>query len=160
MNIELTVDGEQRTIDVAPETPLRDILRDECEKTSVKSGCDTGRCGACTVHLEGSAVKSCLVPAGKVDGASIVTVEGIENGSLGSEVQDAFDECFALQCGYCTPGLVMSALAYLDDDPEADRETIRGAIAGNACRCTGYENVLDAIEAVAKSSGSGNDPNC
>jgi carbon-monoxide dehydrogenase small subunit len=149
MNLTFEVDGEQYTVDVPPDAPLRDVLRESCGKTGVKSGCDSGRCGACTVHLEGEAVKSCLVPAGKVDGKSITTVEGIEAGSLGSEIQAAFEDHFALQCGYCTPGFVMTALAYLAEDPDADREAIRSAIAGNACRCTGYETILDAIEDVA-----------
>ncbi|QCC50521.1 (2Fe-2S)-binding protein [Halapricum salinum] len=150
MNIQFELDGEQRTVEMAPDAPLRDVLRGPCEKTCVKSGCDSGRCGVCTVLLDGEAVKSCLVPAGKADGATITTVEGIEEGSLGESVQAAFDEAFALQCGYCTPGFVLTALAYLEDDPDADREAIRSAVAGNACRCTGYETILDAIESVAE----------
>lgn len=150
MRLTFELDGREQTVDVSPDTPLRDVLRTECETTGVKSGCDSGRCGACTVHLDGEAVKSCLVPAGKADGSSITTVEGIESGTLGGEVQDAFEEHFAVQCGYCAPGMVMSALAYLEDDPAADREAIRAAIEGNACRCTGYETILDAIEAVAE----------
>jgi len=150
MKIEFELDGEQRTVETAPDVPLRNVLRGPCGKTSVKSGCDSGRCGVCTVLLDGDAVKSCLIPAGKADGASITTVEGIESGSLGEAVQEAFDEAFALQCGYCTPGFVLTALAYLEDNPDADREAIRSAVAGNACRCTGYETILDAIESVAE----------
>ncbi|MFC7113758.1 (2Fe-2S)-binding protein [Natronoarchaeum sp. GCM10025703] len=149
MRLAFELDGKQRTVEVAPDEPLRDVLRETCDRTGIKSGCDSGRCGACTVHLDGEAVKSCLVPAGKADGTSITTVEGIEDGTLGREIQDAFEEQFALQCGYCSPGFVMTALAYLQDDPDADRAAIREAIAGNACRCTGYENILDAIEVVA-----------
>lgn len=149
MELTFDLDGRERTVDVPPDEPLRDVLREACDTIGVKSGCDSGRCGTCTVHLNGQAVKSCLIPAGKADGASVTTVEGIEAGTLGSDVQDAFDVHFALQCGYCTPGFVMTALAYLEDDAEADRETIRSAITGNACRCTGYETILDAIEAVA-----------
>lgn len=149
MELTFDLDGETVTVDVPPDAPLRNVLREPCSKTSVKAGCDSGRCGACTVHLDGEAVKSCLVPAGRVDGATVTTVEGIEAGTLGRDVQAAFDESFALQCGYCTPGLVMTALSYLEENPDADREAIESAIAGNACRCTGYQQIVDAVESVA-----------
>jgi aerobic-type carbon monoxide dehydrogenase small subunit (CoxS/CutS family) len=157
VRIDVTVDGEQRTLDAPPTEPLRDVLREECGKTGVKSGCDSGRCGACTVHLDGEAVKSCLVPAGKADDASIRTVEGIDAGTLGSELQEAFEREFALQCGYCTPGFVMAGLAYLRDEPDADRAAIREAIGGNVCRCTGYENILNALETVADERNGSDD---
>lgn len=149
MKVSFELDGEETTVETSPDRPLRDLLRAECGAKSVKSGCDSGRCGSCTVLLDGEAVKSCLVLAGKVDGRSVTTVEGFEEGTLGREVQDAFEEHFAVQCGYCSPGFVLSALDYLDDDPSADREDIRSALTGNVCRCTGYEKILDAVEAVA-----------
>ena len=149
MKISFELDGEETTVDVPPDRPLREVLRNECEERSVKSGCDSGRCGACTVLLDGEAVKSCLVLAAKVDGRSVTTVAGIEAGTLGRDVQDAFEDHAALQCGYCTPGFVLSAVSALEADSEADREALRAALSGNACRCTGYEKILDAVAAVA-----------
>jgi aerobic-type carbon monoxide dehydrogenase small subunit (CoxS/CutS family) len=145
VRITFDLDGEATTVDVPPDRPLREVLRDDCEKRCVKSGCDSGRCGACTVLLDGDAVKSCLVLAGKVDGRSVTTVAGIDDGSHGRAIQDAFEEHGALQCGYCTPGFVLSARSYLEDNPEADRDDIGEALSGNVCRCTGYEKILDAV---------------
>lgn len=153
MKVSFELDGEALTVETPPDRSLREVLREDCDARSVKAGCDGGRCGACTVLLDGVAVKACLVMAAKVDGRSVTTVEGVADGSLGREVQDAFEEHAALQCGYCTPGVVLSALAYLDDDPDADRESLRAALSGNVCRCTGYEKILDAVEAVAERRG-------
>ena len=150
MRITFDLDGEETTVDVPPDRPLRDVLREDCDAKSVKTGCDSGRCGVCTVLLDGEAVKSCLVVAGKVDGRSVTTVAGLADGTLGRDVQAAFEAHSALQCGYCTPGFVLSALAYLRDDPEADREAVRSALSGNACRCTGYESIVDAVVDVAE----------
>jgi len=150
VRVTFELDGEERTVETPPDRSLRELLREDCGARSVKSGCDGGRCGACTVLLDGDAVKACLVMAAKVDGRSVTTVEGIAAGSLGREVQDAFEDHSALQCGYCTPGFVLSALAHLDDHPDADREALREALSGNVCRCTGYETILDAVEAVAE----------
>ncbi|MEF8851006.1 MAG: (2Fe-2S)-binding protein [Haloarculaceae archaeon] len=155
MRVAFDLDGEATTVETPPDRPLRDLLRAECDVTSVKNGCDSGRCGACTVLLDGEPVKSCLVLAAKVDGRSVTTVAGIEDGSLGREVQDAFEAHFALQCGYCTPGFVLSALSYVDDDPDPDRAAVRSALSGNVCRCTGYEKILDAVEAVADRRSDG-----
>lgn len=149
MRITFDLDGEETTVDVPPDRPLRDVLRRECGEKSVRSGCDSGRCGVCSVLLDGEVVKSCLVVAAKADGRSVTTVAGIDDGSLGRAVQDAFEEHGAVQCGYCTPGFVLSALAYLAEEPAADREAIREALGGNVCRCTGYEKILDAVEDVA-----------
>ncbi|MFC7134845.1 MULTISPECIES: (2Fe-2S)-binding protein [Salinibaculum] len=149
MNVTFDLDGTETTVDVPPEKPLRDVLREDCDAKSVKDACDSGRCGSCTVLLDGTAVKTCLVPAAQADGQSVTTVAGIEDGTLGREVQDALEEHFALQCGYCTPGFVLSALSYLDDDPSADREDVRSALGGNVCRCTGYEKIIDAVADVA-----------
>ncbi|QLH77270.1 (2Fe-2S)-binding protein [Halosimplex rubrum] len=153
MRVAFELDGEERTVETPPDRSLRELLREDCDARSVKAGCDGGRCGACTVLLDGDAVKACLVMAAKVDGRSVTTVEGIATGSLGREVQDAFEEHSALQCGYCTPGFVLSALAHLDDDPDADREALRSALSGNVCRCTGYEKIIDAVAAVAERRG-------
>jgi len=160
MKISFELDGKETTVDVPPDRPLRDVLRNECEARSVKSGCDSGRCGSCTVLMDGEAVKSCLVLAGKVDGRTVSTVAGIEEGSLGHDIQDAFEEHAAIQCGYCAPGFVLSAVSTLADDPEVDRADLREALAGNACRCTGYEKILDAVSDVAGEAGdteAGND---
>jgi len=153
VKVSFELDGEALTVETPPDRSLREVLREDCDARSVKAGCDGGRCGACTVLLDGVAVKACLVMAAKVDGRSVTTVEGVADGSLGREVQDAFEDHGALQCGYCTPGVVLSALAYLDDDPDADRESLRAALSGNVCRCTGYEKILDAVEAVAERRG-------
>lgn len=150
MRVSFDLDGESVSVETPPDRPLREVLREDCDRKSVKTGCDSGRCGSCTVLLDGDVVKSCLIMAAQVDGRSVTTVEGIEDGSLGREIQDAFEEEFAIQCGYCTPGFVLSALAYLDDNPGADREEIRSALKGNVCRCTGYEKILDAVEAAAE----------
>ncbi|MEF8773685.1 MAG: (2Fe-2S)-binding protein [Halobacteriales archaeon] len=149
MRVSFDLDGEATTVDVAPDRSLRSVLRGECDAKSVKNGCESGRCGSCTVLIDGNAVKSCLLPAGKVGGRAVTTVEGIDPGTPGRDLQDAFEAEFALQCGYCTPGFLLSAAAYLDDDPDPDREAIRSAIEGNVCRCTGYGPIVDAVEAVA-----------
>jgi aerobic-type carbon monoxide dehydrogenase small subunit (CoxS/CutS family) len=152
MHIEFELDGEPVEAEVDPDTPLRDVLREEFDKTGVKVGCLSGRCGVCTVHLEDTAVKSCLVMAPKADGKSVTTISGLADGEDGlHEVQEAFVDHFASQCGYCTPGFVMSAVDYLEDDPDGDRDDVRAALKGNVCRCTGYEKILDAVEDVARS---------
>lgn len=147
--IEFELNGRPVQTDVSPDTPLRDVLRDELDQLDVKEGCLSGRCGVCTVHLNGTSVKSCLVMAGKADGESVTTVEGVSEAGEFNEVQEAFVDHFASQCGYCTPGFVMSATEYLSDDPDPDRDEIRDALKGNICRCTGYEKIIDAVEDVA-----------
>ena len=149
MNVTFELDGETQTVETPPDRPLRELLRQDCDRTSVKTGCDSGRCGSCTVLLDGEAVKSCLIMAAQVDGRSVTTVAGIDDGTFGREIQGAFEEAFAVQCGYCTPGFVLSALSYLRDNPDADREDLRSALSGNVCRCTGYEKILDAVEQAA-----------
>ena len=147
--IEFELNGRPVRVAVSPTTPLRDVLREELGQLDVKDGCLSGRCGVCTVHLDGHAVKSCLVLAGKADGESVTTVEGVSDDGALSDVQEAFVDHFASQCGYCTPGFVMTATEYLEDDPDPDRDAIRDALKGNVCRCTGYEKILDAVEDVA-----------
>ena len=128
---------------------LLDLLRDEFGLTSVKKGCEVGECGACTVILDGQAVNSCLVPALSLEGRRVLTVEGLaEDGAL-PPLQEAFARHGAVQCGFCTPGFLMSAKALLDENPHPGREEIRRAVAGNLCRCTGYEQIIEAIADVA-----------
>ncbi|WP_318567965.1 (2Fe-2S)-binding protein [Salinigranum marinum] len=149
MKIQFELDGERVEADVSPTTPLRDVLREEFDKTGVKSGCSSGRCGVCTVLLDGRAVKSCLVISGKVDGAEVTTIEGVGDEDDPHPVQEAFVDQFASQCGYCTPGFVMAAVEYVDS-PRRDSMSTRDAIKGNVCRCTGYAKIVDAIEAVTR----------
>lgn len=155
MNVSFTLNGDAVEANIDdPTMPLREFLRREFGMTGVKVGCESGSCGVCTVHLDGSAVKSCLIPAKKVDNKEVTTVEGLsEDGSL-HPVQDAFVRNHASQCGYCTPGFVMSASAFLDSNPTPDREEVRDALKGNICRCTGYVKIIDAVEDAASEKGS------
>ena len=138
----------ERMIDVR--ASLTDMLRNDFSMTSVKKGCEVGECGACTVLLDDRAVTSCMVMAGQVQGRRVVTIEGLtgHDGAL-SPLQQAFVDHFAVQCGFCTPGMIMSATALLHEDPHPSREKIRRAISGNLCRCTGYDAIVDAIDAAA-----------
>lgn len=147
MNIEFELNGRDVATNVPADLPLRDVLREEFGRTDVKSGCLSGRCGVCTVRLDGQAVKSCLTMAGKADGAEVTTVAGVADGDELHPVQEAFVDHFAIQCGYCTPGFVMSTLDYVEGDPTGDRDEIKAALKGNLCRCTGYEKILDAVQA-------------
>jgi len=149
--LSLEVNGRQVSADIEPRTLLIDFLRDELRLTGAHIGCDTAQCGACTVHLNGRAVKSCNVLALQAQGGQVVTIEGITpaDGSL-HPMQAAFRDHHGLQCGYCTPGMVMSALDLLKRHPHPTREQIREELEGNLCRCTGYHNIVSAIEAGAK----------
>lgn len=149
MKITFELNGEPISADVRPSRALRDVLREEFDKTGVKVGCHSGRCGVCTIHFDGRAAKACLIPAGKADGATVQTIEGLADGDH-HPLQSAFEDHFALQCGYCTPGVLMTAAAYLEDGGDADRDAIKSALKGNLCRCTGYVRIIDAIEAVAQ----------
>ena len=140
----------QKTISVEVRRLLIHFIRDDLDLTGSHVGCDTGNCGACTVLLDGAAVKSCMLLAVQANGAKIETVESLaENGDLHA-LQQAFSEHHALQCGYCTPGMLMSAKALLDENPEPTEGEIRRAIQGNICRCTGYVNIVEAIAAAAE----------
>jgi len=150
MNIGFNLDRTPVEIDTNPARPLRDVLRDEFGKTGVKSGCQSGSCGVCTVHVDGEPVKSCLYFVGKADGKSITTIDGLasDDGSL-HEVQQAFHENFASQCGYCTPGFIMAAAGLVkttNKEETIEREYIRNELKLNMCRCTGYEKIIDAVE--------------
>jgi carbon-monoxide dehydrogenase small subunit len=147
--MELVVNGVARTLEVEPRTLLVHALRDGLGLTGAHVGCDTSQCGACTVLLDGRAVKSCTVLAVQVEGAEVTTIEGIARDGELHPVQQAFVEHHGLQCGFCTPGLVLTAIDLLEEHPNADEPTIRRALRGNLCRCTGYQPIVQAIRAAA-----------
>ncbi|HEX2848919.1 MAG TPA: (2Fe-2S)-binding protein [Acidimicrobiales bacterium] len=154
MRIHCEVNGTRRDLDVDPLARLLDVLRDDLGLVGTKEGCGEGECGACTVLLDGAAVASCLVPACHVDGRRIVTVEGLAPDGTLSAVQAALIDHGAIQCGFCTPGIAMLATAALEHEPGASRERLREVLAGNLCRCTGYQMIVDAVaDAVATSAG-------
>jgi len=129
---------------------LVEFLRERLDLTGTHVGCDTSYCGACTILLNGAAVKSCTMFAAQADGAEILTVEGLEKNGQLHPIQEAFGECYGLQCGYCTPGFMLSALQLLSNNRQPSEKDIRKAIAGNTCRCTGYQNIFKAIDSAAK----------
>ena len=147
--IRLTVNGEEQKITVEKNWTLMYVLRETLSLTGTKCGCKTGDCGACKVILDGKAVNSCLLPAHKLDGKSVVTIEGIASGAELHPIQQAFIDAGAVQCGFCTPGMVISAKALLDVNPDPSRDEIIEAIDNNLCRCTGYVKIIDAIELAA-----------
>jgi aerobic carbon-monoxide dehydrogenase small subunit len=147
--VAITVNGTRREADLEPRTLLVDFLRDHLDLTGTKIACDTSQCGACTVHLDGIAVKSCTVLAVQADGASVTTIEGLSsNGGL-HPVQEAFWEKHGLQCGFCTPGMIMTAAALLEREGAPSDDQIRHELEGNLCRCTGYQNIVSAIREAA-----------
>lgn len=153
--IQVTINGQPYRRLVEPRMLLVEFIRDELGLTGTHIGCDTSYCGACTVHVNGAAVKSCTLFAVQADHCEVTTVEGLEKDGQLHPLQKSFSEHHALQCGYCTPGMLMSSTALLADNPKADRKAIRKGIAGNVCRCTGYQNIIKAIEAVANSTKEG-----
>ncbi|GAB1411613.1 MAG: carbon-monoxide dehydrogenase small subunit [Candidatus Desulfobacillus denitrificans] len=152
MNVKLSlkVNGKAVEADVDPRTLLVQFLRDHLHLTGTHVGCDTGQCGACTIHLNGRAVKSCNLLAVQAQGAEVTTIEGLAapSGDM-HPMQAAFKECHGLQCGFCTPGMVMSATALLKDNPKPTEEQIRAGLDGNFCRCTGYHNIVKAVQTCA-----------
>jgi aerobic carbon-monoxide dehydrogenase small subunit len=148
--ITVSVDGVSYTDDVEPRTLLVHYLRETLGKTGTVVGCDTSNCGACTVHLDGTSVKSCSVLAVQADGASVTTIEGLARDGELHPVQRAFSEEHALQCGFCTPGMIMAACALLADHPDPSEEEIRHGLEGNLCRCTGYHNIVKAVQSAAR----------
>ena len=149
-NVTMTVNGKSVSGDVKGNTLLTDFLRDDLRLTGTHVGCDTSQCGACVVHVNGEAVKSCTMFAAEADGAEIKTIEGMANadGSL-NVIQQAFQDYHGLQCGFCTPGMVMSAAALLKDNPKPSEAEVRDYLEGNICRCTGYHNIVRAIMAAS-----------
>ena len=143
--IRTTVDGVRYEDDVEPRLLLVHYLRDRLGRTGTPVGCDTSNCGACTVHLDGSAVKSCTVLAVQADGAEVTTIQGLATNGEWHPVQKAFHEKHALQCGYCTPGMIMAAVDLLKDNPSPSEDEVREGLEGNLCRCTGYQNIVDAV---------------
>ena len=150
MNVAVTVNGIVYERDVEPRKLLIHFLRDDLDLTGSHIGCDTGNCGACSVIVDGTLVKSCMLLAVQADGSEVETVEGLANGDRLTELQQAFSDHHALQCGYCTPGMLMSATALLRANPSPSEAEIRKALQGNICRCTGYWNIVEAVKAVAK----------
>jgi carbon-monoxide dehydrogenase small subunit len=155
VDVRVTVNGRMREARVEPRLTLADFLREGCHLTGTHLGCEHGVCGACTVLLNGAAVRACLVFAAQADGAEVTTVEGLGSADGGlSEVQQAFRDCHGLQCGFCTPGFVVSVTAFLRDNPDPTDDEIRHGLAGNLCRCTGYQGILAAARRAAATAGA------
>jgi aerobic carbon-monoxide dehydrogenase small subunit len=150
LTIEITVNGKLYRREVEPRLLLVEFIRENLALTGTHVGCDTSYCGACTIILNGEAIKSCTYLAVQADGAEVITVEGLEKDGQLHPLQQAFSECHGLQCGYCTPGLLMSSLALLAENPEPSVKDIRKRLAGNVCRCTGYQNIIKSVQLAAK----------
>lgn len=148
VTVNLVVNGKDYTVDVAPFKTLQDVLREDLNFLGTKVGCEDGNCGVCTVLMDNLAVKSCCVLAPQAEGRKITTIEGLEKEDGLHPLQQAFIDYFALQCGYCTPGMILSAKAVLMENPNATEDDIREGLHGNMCRCTGYKKIVEAIEAV------------
>jgi aerobic carbon-monoxide dehydrogenase small subunit len=150
MTVNLTVNGTPVSASVDPRTLLVQLIREHLLLTGTHVGCDTAQCGACTIHMNGKAVKSCSFLALQAEGATITTIEGISgaNGAM-HPMQEAFRQCHGLQCGYCTPGMVMSAIDLLNNNPKPSEQEIRDGLEGNICRCTGYQNIVRAVQTAA-----------
>ena len=151
MQVTVNINGTSVSHDVEPRTLLVHYIRDHAGMTGTNIGCDSSSCGACTVHLDGEAVKSCTILAVQVDGQDVTTIEGLADGETLHPMQQAFHENHALQCGYCTPGMVMAAVSLLDECPDPTEEQVREGLEGTLCRCTGYHNI---VQAVLEASGS------
>ena len=148
-SVEMTVNGERRRGVVEARMTLADFLREQCALTGTHLGCEHGVCGACTVLLEGEALRACLMFAVQADGGEVTTIEGVARDGKLHPVQEAFHESHALQCGYCTPGMIMQAIDLLSDNPDPTEHEVREGIEGNLCRCTGYQNIIKAVRAAA-----------
>ena len=144
-DITLSINGREHAIKVEPRRTLVDAIREDCGQTGTHIGCEHGVCGACTVIVDGDAVRSCLMLAVQAEGSSVVTVEGLSTDDALTPLQTAFSKHHALQCGFCTPGMLTTAHALLTEEPDADADRIRSALSGNLCRCTGYIPIIDAV---------------
>ena len=154
-HVAVTVNGASREADVEPRTLLVYLLRETLGLTGTNVGCDTSSCGACTVMLDGESVKSCTLLAAQADGREITTIEGMADGDAMHPLQDAFHRNHGLQCGYCTPGMIMAAASFLKENPRPTEEDVREALEGNLCRCTGYQNIVTSIlDAAGSMSGA------
>ena len=145
MEVSLTVNGTSHSLDVPDNTLLVEVLRERLGLTGTHVGCDTSQCGACVVHMDGCAVKSCTVLAGQADGADVTTIEGIGTADELHPMQEAFRDCHALQCGFCTPGMIMAAIDLVQTHENLDEQAVRDGLEGNLCRCTGYHNIVRAV---------------
>jgi aerobic carbon-monoxide dehydrogenase small subunit len=154
VNVTLKVNGETHSVDVAPNTLLVELLRNHLGLSGTHVGCDTSQCGACTVHVNGGSVKSCTMLAAQADGGEVTTIEGIGTPERLHPMQAAFRECHALQCGFCTPGMIMSAIDLVNNSPQLDETAVRHGLEGNICRCTGYHNIVRAVLTAATEMGS------
>ncbi|MGO1975385.1 MAG: (2Fe-2S)-binding protein [Propionibacteriaceae bacterium] len=154
VSITVEVDGTSFTDEVEPRTLLVQYLREDLGKTGTVIGCDTTNCGACTVHLDGQSVKSCTMLAVQADGRRVTTIEGVSSDGELSSVQQAFHECHALQCGFCTPGMIMQSTALLAENPDPTDAEIRDGLEGNLCRCTGYQNIVKAVRMAAENGSA------
>lgn len=150
MQIKVTVNGETHQSDVEPRTLLVHYLRESLGLTGTNVGCDTSSCGACTIHVDGESVKSCTMLAVQADGTEVTTIEGLAKGDQLHPMQQAFQQHHGLQCGYCTPGMVMAAISLLDENPSPSEQDVRIGLEGNLCRCTGYHNIVKAVLACAE----------
>ena len=151
--IKLTVNNQPYRLSVPPRRTLLEVIREDLGLTGTKEGCGLGECGACTVLMDGQAINSCLVLAAEADGKEITTIEGLADGDRLHPIQQAFVDHGGLQCGFCTPGMIMSAKALLDKNPTPTEEEIKQGIAGNLCRCTGYTKIIESIKAAAENMG-------
>ena len=145
MEISVTINGTSYTHDVEPRTLLVHYIRDVAGLTGTNIGCDTSSCGACTIHVSGESVKSCTMLAAQADGLELTTIEGLAAGEDLHPMQESFRQCHALQCGYCTPGMVMASVSLLDENPDPTEREVRLGLEGNLCRCTGYHNIVKAV---------------
>ncbi len=152
-DVTITINGTEHTLQVSPRTLLSQLLRDSLDMTGTHVGCDTSSCGACTVLVDGNATKSCTVFAVQVDGSAVTTVEGLASDRELHPIQEAFREKHGLQCGFCTPGMMITAVQILDRNPSPSEAEIRSGLRGNLCRCTGYHNIVAAVQHAAANSG-------
>jgi aerobic carbon-monoxide dehydrogenase small subunit len=153
VSLQFTVNGRSEKVSIPAHRTLLEMLREDLHLTGAKEGCGNGECGACTVIVDGRVMNACLVLAAEVDGKSVLTIEGLKNGEQLHPVQQAFVEHSGMQCGFCTPGFLLSAKTLLDSNPHPTREEIKEALLGNFCRCTGYTKIVESVEAAARAMG-------